>query len=182
MGIISKQKDKTKPEYEMDSMNLKDFKTEDLPDHSDQGHGDIPLSGSNFPEEINALKIDKLSNKVTIISIIIPVMIGAILVFAYLDMKEQVVGVNQTKQSQVEQISRQLEEKLNALDVKIAKNRFDLDSVLPELKKKTTALDGRITKINRQVTGNAEQTEGINSSIGQIKRNAFRHPVHSKRI
>ncbi len=154
----------------MDSMNLKDFKTEDIQDHSDREQGDTPLSGSNFTEEINALKIDKLSNKITIISIIIPVMISAILIFAYLDMKERVVDVDQTKQNQVDQISRELEEKLNALDVKIAKNRFDLETVLPEFKKKTTALDGRITKINQEVVNTAKQNKAIKSSIEQMNK------------
>ncbi|MCK5349009.1 MAG: hypothetical protein KAJ25_06445, partial [Desulfobacula sp.] len=100
-----------------------------------------------YHEEINTLKIDKLSNRVTIISIIIPCLIGALLVFAYLDMKERLIDVDQTKQSQVDRISHQLEEKLNALDVKIAKNRFDLDNNLPELGKKNISLEGQIAKL-----------------------------------
>ncbi|MCD4678530.1 MAG: hypothetical protein K8S18_21460 [Desulfobacula sp.] len=135
----------------MDSMNLKDFRP-DNPDFDSEektlenNAGQIPRS--TYHEEINTLKIDKLSNRVTIISIIIPCLIGAILIFAYLDMKERVVDVDLTKQNQFEIISQQLEEKLNALDVKIAKNRFSLDNKLPELDNKTVALEGQIAKLN----------------------------------
>ena len=146
----------------MDSMNLKDFR----PDNPDFGTDETGFNGedagipaSGYHEEINTLKIDKLSNRVTIISIILPCLIGAILVFAYLDMKERVVDVDTTKQSQVDRISQQLEEKLNALDVRIAKNRYDLDNSLPELSKKTVSLEGQIAKLT--------DTKADNNSIDQ---------------
>lgn len=135
----------------MNSMNLKDFKPD--PSEFDEPSGDLndlkdPLGTSGYQEEINTLKIDKLSNRVTIISIIIPVMVIAILIFAYIDMKERVVDVDLTKQSQVEKVSQQLEEKLNALDVKIAKNRFEIEKYLPQLDKKTIALEGQLAKMS----------------------------------
>lgn len=134
----------------MDSTSLKDFKPDD-PDFDSEDeilkNSDNEIPASMYHEEINTLKIDKLSNRVTIISIIIPCLIGAILIFAYLDMKERVVDVDLTKQTQVDRISQQLDEKLNALDVKIAKNRFDLDSKLPEMNKKSISLEGQIAKV-----------------------------------
>ncbi|MBU8849756.1 MAG: hypothetical protein KOO64_09445 [Desulfobacterales bacterium] len=134
----------------MDSMNLKNFRP-DNPDFNEDEEllkrTDSEIPASIYHEEINTLKIDKLSNRVTIISIIIPCLIGAILVFAYLDIKERMVDVDLTKQNQVERISRQLEEKVNALDVKIAKNKFDLNNQLPEFNKKAVSLEGQITKL-----------------------------------
>ena len=124
-------------------MDLKDFK----PDNQDFDSDD-EITDSTYHQEINSLKIDKLSNRVTIISIIIPCLIGAILIFAYLDMKERVVGAYLTKKNQFEKISQQLEEKLNALDVKIAKNRFNFDNKLPELEKKNISLEGQIAKLS----------------------------------
>jgi chromosome segregation ATPase len=127
----------------MDSMGLKDFN----PDNQDFD-SDNEITDSIYHQEINSLKIDKLSNRVTIISIIIPCLIGAILIFAYLDMKERVVGADLTKKNQFEKISQQLEEKLNALDVKIAKNKFNFDNKLPELEKKNISLEGQIAKLS----------------------------------
>ena len=80
--------------------NLKSFKIDplNLPDTDDEES----LESSGYHQEINTLKIEKLSNRVTIISVIIPCLICAILVFIYLDMKERVVDVDETKKLQVE--------------------------------------------------------------------------------
>lgn len=132
----------------MDSTNLKNFRPDNLDFTEDEAsQTDSEIMASAYHEEINTLKIDKLSNRVTIISIILPCLIGAIFIFAYLDIKERVVDVDLTKQNQVERIFQQLEEKLNTLDVKIAKNKFDLDNKLPELDKKNVSLEGRIAKL-----------------------------------
>lgn len=150
-------------------MNLKDFR----PDIStfDTGQGnqkgeDSRLSASIYHEELNALKIDKLSNRVTIISIIILCLIGAIIVFGYLDMKKRMFDVDVTKQNQVDKISQQLEEKLNALDVKIAKNKFDLENNLPEFHKKNTSLEAQITKLAKSKI----DTETINVQIDNLTK------------
>ncbi|MBU2431806.1 MAG: hypothetical protein KKH99_14020, partial [Proteobacteria bacterium] len=158
----------------MDSNNLNNFRPDikDFDKEDPAAGSDTPIQSSEYLEEINTLKIDKLSNRVTIISIIIPCLIGAILLFAYLDMKERVVDADLNKQTQYEKISRQLEEKLNALDVKIAKNRYDLDSSVPALEKKNLALEGQLTKkadagtIQKQIEKlETRVTENTNQSV-----------------
>ena len=134
----------------MDSTNLKDFRPDNqdlIEDENLLKQTDSDILTSAYHEDINTLKIDKLSNRVTIISIILPCMIGAIIIFAYLDIKERMVDVDLTKQTQVERIFQQLEEKLNTLDVKIAKNKFVLENKLPEFDKKNILLEGRIAKL-----------------------------------
>jgi len=152
--------------------------------------GNTEIPSSPYHGDINTLKIDKLSNRVTIISIIIPCLIGAILIFAYLDMKERVVDVDQTKQSQVDKISQQLEEKLNALDVRIAKNRYELDNSLPELITQNTSFDSQLTKlaalkadskpVNAQfsklktrISKNTNQDKTTLQTIERIKKETF---------
>jgi len=126
--------------------NLKDFKIDPLnfPDTDDEQS----LQSSAYHQEINTLKIEKLSNRVTIISVIIPCLICAILAFIYLDMKERVVDVDETKKIQVEKMARQIEEKLNSLDLRIAKNKFDFDQQLPLLAKKEEALENQVAKMS----------------------------------
>jgi len=126
--------------------NLKDFKIDplNLPDTDDE----VSLQSSEYHQEINTLKIEKLSNRVTIISVIIPCLICAILAFIYLDMKERVVDVDETKQIQVEKMARQIEEKLNSLDLRIAKNKFDFNQQLPLLAKKEEALENQVAKMS----------------------------------
>ena len=125
--------------------NLNKFKIDplNLPDTDEES-----IESSGYHQEINTLKIEKLGNRVTIISIIIPCIIIAILAFAYLDMKERVVDVGETKGSQVETLAKKLEEKLNALDVRIAKAKFELDEKLPLIEKKNQALENQLAKIS----------------------------------
>lgn len=124
-------------------MSLKDFRTDDLTLPDEDG----PIPVSDYHREINTLKIEKLSNRVTIISVIIPVLIIAILAFAYLDMKERVLDVDEAKKTQMDLVSRQLEEKVNALDIRIAKNRFDFEQQIPELVKKGQSLENQVAKM-----------------------------------
>lgn len=165
----------------MDSMNLKDFRPDNPDFDSEEGgqeSGGSEIPGSLYHEEINTLKIDKLSNRVTIISIILPCLIIAILIFAYLDIKERVVDVDLTKQNQFERISQQLEEKLNALDVKIAKNKFDLDNNLPELSRKSISLEGQITKL----TNSKADAKIIKGQLGKIEKRVTNNANKGKSI
>lgn len=178
--------------------NLNDFRP-DIPDFDEEDTtvgSDTPIQGSEYHEEINTLKIDKLSNRVTIISIIIPCLIGAILLFAYLDMKERVVDADMNKQSQYEKISKQLEEKLNALDIKIAKNRYDLDASVPALEKKNVAIEGQLTKkadagtikkqidkLETRVTENTNQRVAMNEkTLAALKETRDRFDKAAKQI
>jgi hypothetical protein len=159
----------------MDSMNLKDFRP-DIPDFDADEESfkqnKKQSSASIYHEEINTLKIEKLSNRVTIISIIIPCLISAILIFAYLDMKERVVDADVTKQSQVDRISQQLEEKLNALDVKIARNRFDFDNNLPKLEQRIMSLEGQIAKLAGSMADMKTVKTGLEKIAKQVTNNA----------
>jgi chromosome segregation ATPase len=174
----------------MSANNLNDFRPDNVDFDSDDDlpiqDSDSPIPSSGYHEEINTIRIDKLSNKVTIISIIIPCLIGAILIFAYLDMKERVVDADVIKQNQVEKVSQQLEEKVNALDVKIARNRFGFDKKISEYDKKNVAIEGQISKltsqkadvksiktqlskIEKQITNNTNQDKKTLASIDRIK-------------
>ena len=159
-------------------MNLKAFRNDiSNLDAGGENHSDSQVSASMYREEINTLNIDKLSNRVTIISVIIPCLIGAILVFAYLDIKERVVDVDITKQSQVDKISNQLEEKLNALDVKIAKNRFSLENKFPEFENKSRALEDQITKLKKSKGDN----ETINAKFDKITKQVSNNASQNKK-
>lgn len=148
----------------MDSRNLKDFRYDPL-NISEEDDQDI-LKPSVYHQEINTLKIEKLSNRVTIISVIIPCLIFAILVFGYLDMKERVVDADASKTLQVETIARQLEEKLNALDVRIAKNKFDFDQALPLITKKEQDLENQLTKM----AGSKIDAKTLNAAIAKLDK------------
>ena len=155
-------------------MSLKDFKPDEgLFDDDDRPAGKAgtaPGISASRQEEINTLKIDKLSNRITIISIILPCIIGVICVFAYLDMKERVVDVDQTKNTQVQQIARQFEDKLNALDVRIAQNRFDVDKTLPDLMNKLKTIDGQLGKLSTTKVDTSEVNSMLAAATAKVEK------------
>lgn len=129
-----------------------------------------------YHQEINTLKIEKLSQRITIISVILPIIIIAVLAFAYIDMKERVVDADETQESHVEQIARTLEEKLNALDVRIAKATFDLDEKLALIEKKSQDLENQAAKMSSSKAdlksveaALASLEKGIKANRGQDK-------------
>ncbi len=170
MGIEHNEQDKSA----IDSMNLRDFRNDPstLMDTDDTQS----LESSDYHQEINTLKIEKLSNRITIISVIIPCLIIAVLIFAYLDIKERVVDVDVTKKLQVEKIAQQLEEKLNALDLRIAKNKFNMDQQLPVLAKKEQALENQVAKMSVSKADEKTIKASIKTSLTaldkKIKKNA----------
>ncbi len=130
---------------------------------------------SMHQQEINTLKIDKLSNRVTIISIIIPCIIGAIILFAYLDMQEKVGDVNKEKQSQVEQLGKQLEERANALEVKIADIKFTLEKKLPGLEDQVSSLSSSLTKLGSTKADRESMQTAVAKLEKAIRNNAEKH-------
>lgn len=164
-------------------MSLKELRTDasDLPGE-DPDHS---TPASFYRKDRNALKIDRLSTRVTILTFLLPVFMGVVLYFAYLDMKDQVRGMDAVKDSQVDYLSRQMEEKLNALDVRIAKNRFDLDEKLPPLEKKSGFLEGQLGKLTASKADLTTMEQEISKLEEQLARqdrriqnNADQHQVN----
>jgi chromosome segregation ATPase len=164
-------------------MTLKDFRTD--PSDFPTEDPDNPAPASLYRNERHSLKLDRLSTRVTIITILLPVFMGVVLFFVYLDMKDRVMGMDEIKDSQVDYLSRQMEEKLNALDVRIAKNRFDLDEKLPPLVKKTGFLEEQLGKLTAAKADRTTLEQEISKLADQLARhdrriqnNADQHQVN----
>lgn len=149
-------------------MSLKEYRTDafDLP----REEMDPSSPSTEYMKDRNALKIDKLSTRVTIITLLLPIFIGVILFFIYLDMKDQVMEVDTAKNTQVDHVSRQMEEKMNALDIRIAKNRFDLDEKLPALEKKNDSLAQQLAKLGASKADVNALDEGFASLEKKLSR------------
>ncbi|MFH1156528.1 MAG: hypothetical protein V1793_22210 [Pseudomonadota bacterium] len=98
-------------------------------------------------QEINDLRIEKLSNRMTIMSVIIPCLIGAILFFAYLDIKDRVTSVHDSGQTEVKNVSEDLESKLNAMNVELAKVQHTLEVTLPDLVKTVNTVEAKFARL-----------------------------------
>ena len=158
------------------------------PEEDQVPEGDRPsIGGEIFQQEANTLKIEKVSQRVTIISVIIPCIIIAILAFVYMDITEKVVDVDQTQANQMAQVSQDLEIKLNALDVRIAKATHELDEKLTTLETKRQALENQaakmsaakvdlkameaaLAKLDKRINANADQDKSTLATMERINQ------------
>ncbi|MCJ8501269.1 hypothetical protein [Desulfatitalea alkaliphila] len=76
--------------------------------------------------EINELRLEKISQRVTLISIIIPVLIVVVLVIAYLDMKKRVVQTEDSGAIEFRKLSSDLESRFSSLSLRQAQLEEDL--------------------------------------------------------
>lgn len=169
----------------MNANRLGDYlNPEDDGGSEDNGPG---VGGAIFQQEANTLQIEKLSQRVTIISVIIPCIIIAILVFVYMDITEKVVDVDQTQANHMAQVSQNLETKLNALDVRIAKATHELDEKLAALEAKRQALENQtakmsaakvdlkameaaLAKLDKRIKANADQDKSTLAAMERINQ------------
>ncbi len=98
-----------------------------------------------YKEEMNGRKIAKLGNRLTTICILLPSLTCAILVYGYLDIKERVMVINDSGQTQVDVMTKEFEAKINNLEVELAKIKFVLEKDIPELKQQAIAIQDELT-------------------------------------
>ena len=104
-----------------------------------------------FAEERDDLKFEKLAQKVTIISILIPVLIGVILVISYLDIKTRVSSFKDTGESEVQSLSKNLESRFSSLSVKFASLEETFTGNIKKAAKTQRSLQARLKEAEKSV-------------------------------
>ena len=103
-------------------------------------------------DELRELKIEKLGHRVTLLTILIPCMIGVILVITYLDIKDRVTRSYDTGAIGVQKLSKDLASKFSSLSLEQAKINDILAKKLPELDKSAAFLKSRLTKLQKSMS------------------------------
>jgi len=108
----------------------------------------IHFNGENpdnlLREERENARVEKLSHRVTLISIVIPVLIGVILLMAYVDIKSHVSRIHDTDSVKVRGLSKDLESRFSSLSVQYAK----LDNLF---RKKSLELEMAVASLTRDL-------------------------------
>ncbi len=73
-----------------------------------------------YQDEANEIRLEKLNNRVTLISILLPVLIIVILAVAYLDITRKVTTVEFTGSSELDTLSKNLQSNFSSLSLKFA--------------------------------------------------------------
>ena len=102
-------------------------------------------------DELRELKIEKLAQRVTLLTILIPCMVGIILVIAYLDIKDRVTRSYDTGTIGVQKLSKDLASKFSSLSLEQAKIKDIQANKIPDLEKSAAFLKSRITKLQESM-------------------------------
>ena len=138
----------------------KDFKIDEIEDEDQLD--------SLYQEEMKDLRMEKLSHKVTIISILIPCLIGIILFIVYRDLTGKVSRTEFAGSKEVQALSEKLEEKFK-----------NLSAQYTELQ---TSLSEKIAAVEKTTAGLTENLKALNNSVKNLKQDQNKSQTDLKSI
>ena len=99
---------------------------------------------STLQGDVEDLRITKLSQRITLVAIFIPCVVGAILFFAYLDLNKRVGKVHDTGTTEVQNVSKDLETRISTLAYEFSSSKESMAkqiaAIESNLKETTTAI------------------------------------------
>ena len=132
-------------------------------------------------EEIENLKITKLGHRITLFSILIPVLLITILAIAYFDIKQKISGTQNTGTLKLHNLAKDLESRFSSLSLKQAKLEEFLAKEQGSTSQSNASLGIQINKIELTLKKLdkvkidagllSKETKKITISIKQLKNN-----------
>ncbi len=164
--------------------------------HDDNGQFkmrlDDDVEDTLIPAQVDDMRIEKLNHKMTLITIILPVLIVVVLVIAYLDIKKRVVHTEDTGTIGVQNLSEDLDSRFSSLSLRQAQNVEDLarltdqtnqsmakvqvnlkkleDSLKKSLRPMVNQKDMKATakKIGQNVANVSQSVEEVNARVADV--------------
>ena len=106
------------------------------------------LDETSIVSNVNELRLEKISQRVTLISIIIPVLIIIVLAFTYLDVKKRMTYTEDTGMMEFEKLSADLESRFSSLSLRQAKLEENIISFTNNYDQALAGLNIKVDKIN----------------------------------
>lgn len=149
---------------------------------------------SPIPSQVDDMRIEKLNHRMTLITILIPVLIVVVLAIGYMDIKKRVIQTEDTGQLTAESLSKELESRFESLtmaqkmveenlarlkdqsDKSVAKVQINLkklgDTVKSANNRMASQKEFKATrdKLNQNVTNVAKSIEELKLQVGQINQ------------
>lgn len=104
-----------------------------------------------FQDEIKNLRLEKLSKRVTIISILIPCFICILLLLVYFDLRNKVTANQSSDVTNIQSMSKDFDTRLNELSSQLSKIEESLTSNISSYEKKISSLKFKIYKSENRI-------------------------------
>jgi len=134
-------------------------------------------SDSLFQEEMKDLRVEKLSQRLTVITILIPCLIGVILFIAYRDLTGRVIKSEYSGSKEVANLSKALEEKFNSLSTQdkeiqgaVAQKISALETASASLNENLKKLSDRVSETEKNVLNLAQSKSDKEDQANAIQK------------
>ena len=145
-----------------------------------------------IPADVQDLRIEKLSHRMTMVTILIPMLLVVVLVIAYLDIKKRVIQTEDTGQLTAETLSRDVESRFESLTMtqkgieeNLARLKDQSDQSLAKIQIDLKKLDDRLksagnnmvsqkemkaaqNKLDQNVANVAQSVDNLKLQVGQL--------------
>ncbi len=102
-------------------------------------------------DETKDSRIEKLSKRITLLSLLILLLIGPVLAFVYFDLKSRLDKISGTESTGVSRLSKDLESRFSILSIKQAKLEESLDKKISSIEKKFSSLEANLKKTEKRI-------------------------------
>jgi chromosome segregation ATPase len=124
----------------MNAKKSKEFNFNDI--------GDDEYPDALYQEEIKDLRVEKINQRLTIITILLPCLIGVILFIAYRDLSGRVNRSEFSGSKEVQALSEELEEKFKDIATQFTAVQTSLDEKITPIEKTAADLNEKFKKLN----------------------------------
>lgn len=122
---------------------------------------------SFYHEEIKDLRVEKLSQRITLFSILLPILIGVAIFFAYRDLTSRVSRSQDTGSVEAQRISRELEGFSKKFNEKLITFSTTLSS---QDKDFNTTVSGKLAAVNKNVDVLNKSLKSLNENLSQTRK------------
>jgi chromosome segregation ATPase len=129
---------------------------------------DEDYAGELYRQEMKDLRIDKINQRVTIITILIPCLIGIVLYIAYRDITGKVTESEFMGSKEVQALSEELEKEFSALATQNSMFQTSLNAKIASLEKSTNGLNDALKKIEDSVQKLKQDVDQAQTSLKTI--------------
>jgi len=128
---------------------------------------DTSLTGGQLGinNEVEDLRINKLRRKTNVLTFLIPLLLGSVIAFGYLDLRNRYDKNVSAGTSEMQSLSKALESKFSSLSIRQAKLESMLPEKLAEIEKATVSLKIKLQQAETILTDNMKASKSGNQAL-----------------